>query len=126
MSRLTEIEIAGTSYPLNFSTKAAKQISVRYDGLENIDKAFSAKGVDAMMDEVVWMLALLIEQGVAYKKIVDGEDVKGISADELEIVLGVSDFAGLKDQIMGAMLAGMERTVETEDDPKNGKTTQGK
>lgn len=126
MSRIGEIEIAGSTYPLNFSTKAAKQISARYDGLENIDKAFSEKSVDAMMDEVIWLLALLIEQGVAYKKIVEDEAVKGITADELEIVLGVSDFAGLKDQIMGAMLAGMERTVEVEADPKNGKTTQGK
>lgn len=126
MSRITEIEIAGKLYPLNFSTKAAKLISARYNGLGNIDKAFAGKNVDAMMDEVVWLLALLIEQGVAYERIVDGVDAKGITADELEIVLGVADFAGLKDQIMGAMLSGMERTVEVEDDPKNEKTTQGK
>lgn len=125
MNRLTEIEIAGTSYPLNFSTKAAKLISARYNGLDNIDKAFTGKSVDNMMDEVVWLLALLIEQGAAYKRIVEGAEVKAINAGDLEVVLGVADLAGMKDKIMGAMLSGMERTVEVEDDPKNGETTQG-
>lgn len=125
MNRIGEIEIAGSTYPLNFSTKAAKEISSRYGGLENIDKAFSGKSVDVMMDEVIWMLSLLIAQGVAYKRIVEGEEVKGISADDLEVVLGVADMAGLKDKIMDAMLGGMSREVEVEQDPKNGETAQG-
>lgn len=124
MNRIGEIEIAGSKYPLNFSTKAAKEIAARYDGLENIEDAFSGKAVDAMMDEIVWLLSLLIAQGVAYKRIVEGEEVKGITADELEVVLGVADMSGLKDKIMGAMLTGMKREVEVEIDPKNVETTQ--
>jgi hypothetical protein len=124
MNRIGEIEIAGSTYPLNFSTKAAKEIAQRYDGLENIEDAFSGKAVDAMMDEIVWLLSLLISQGVAYKRIVDGEEVKSITADELEVVLGVADMSGLKDKIMGAMLTGMKREVEVEIDPKNAETTQ--
>ena len=126
MNRIGEIEIAGSTYPLNFSTKAAKEIAKRYDGLENIGDAFSGKTVDAMMDEIVWLLSLLVAQGVAYKRIVDGEEVKGITADELEVVLGVADMAGLKDKIMDAMMGGMKREVEVEIDPKNAETTQGK
>lgn len=124
MSRISEIEIAGINYPLNFSTKAAKEIAKRYGGLENIEDAFSDKAVDAMMDEIVWLLSLLIAQGVAYKRIVEGEEVKGITADELEVVLGVADMSGLKDKIIGAMLSGMKREVEVEIDPKNVETTQ--
>lgn len=124
MNRIGEIEIAGSTYPLNFSTKAAKEIAQRYDGLENIEDAFSGKAVDAMMDEIVWLLSLLIAQGVAYKRIVEGEEVKGITAEELEVVLGVADMAGLKDKIMDAMMGGMKREVEVEIDPKNAETTQ--
>jgi hypothetical protein len=124
MNRIGEIEIAGSTYPLNFSTKAAKEIAQRYDGLENIEDAFSGKAVDAMMDEIVWLLSLLIAQGVAYKRIVEGEEVKGITADDLEVVLGVADMAGLKDKIMDAMMGGMKREVEVEIDPKNAETTQ--
>ena len=124
MSRIGEIEIAGKLYPLNFSTKAAKEIAKRYGGLENIEDAFSGKAVDAMMDEIVWLLSLLIAQGVAYKRIVEGEEVKGITADELEVVLGVADMTDIKDKIMNAMLGGMKREVEVEIDPKNVETTQ--
>ena len=124
MNRIGEIEIAGSTYPLNFSTKAAKEIAQRYGGLENIEDAFSGKAVDAMMDEIVWLLSLLISQGVAYKRIVEGEEVKGITADELEVVLGVADMTDMKDKIMNAMLGGMKREVEVEIDPKNVETTQ--
>jgi hypothetical protein len=126
MSRITEIEIAGTKYPLNFSVKAAKEVSKRYGDIANIDKAFNGKTMDEMMGEANWILALLIEQGVAYKKIVEGEDVKGLKEDELEIVMGVVDFADLKDTLLSAMTAGMKREVEVEQDPKNAETTQNK
>ena len=124
MNRIGEIEIAGSTYPLNFSTKAAKEIAARYGGLENIEDAFSGKAVDAMMDEIVWLLSLLIAQGVAYKRIVEGEEVKGITVDELEVVLGVADMKDLKGKLMDAMLGGMKREVEVEIDPKNVETTQ--
>jgi len=126
MNRITEIEIAGRKYPLNFSVKAAKEVSERYGDISNIGDAFEGKSTSEMMDEANWILALLIEQGVAYKKIVDGEEVKGLSQGELEIVMGVVDFAGLKNTLLGAMTAGMEREVEVEPDPKNAETTQDK
>lgn len=125
MSRIGEITLGGKTYPMNFSVKAAKEVSTRYGGLENIDTAFAEKPVDEMMDEVIFLLSVLIEQGVLYKRIVDGEDVKGIKAEELEIVLGVADLSGLKNQIMGAMIGGMSREVEVEEGQKNAKTTQG-
>jgi hypothetical protein len=126
MDRITEIEIAGKKYPLNFSVKAAKEVSKRYGDISNIGDAFTGKPMDEMMDEASWILALLIEQGVAYKKIVEGEDIKPLTKDELEIVMGVVDFAGLKDTLLGAMTAGMKREVEVEPDTKNAETTQDK
>ncbi|HHX36603.1 MAG TPA: hypothetical protein GX717_01320 [Clostridiaceae bacterium] len=124
MDRITEIEIAGKKYPLNFSVKAAKEVAKRYGDISNIGDAFTDKTMDEMMDEANWILALLIEQGVAYKKIVDGEDIKALTKDELEIVMGVVDFADLKDTLLSAMTAGMKREVEVEPDPKNAEATQ--
>lgn len=121
MNRITEIEIAGRKYPLNFSTKAVKEVSKRYGDLSKVGDAFSDRPVEEMMDEATWLLALLIEQGVAYKKIIDGEEIKGLTQEELEVVMGIADFADLKDTLLGAMTAGMEREVEV----KNGKATQG-
>lgn len=125
MSRISEIDLAGRKYPLNFSTKAMKEMSERYGGLdpENIEKAFSGNAAQ-VLDGLVWMLHLFISQGVAYKRIVDGEEVKGLTADELEVVLGVDDIASLKGTLFSAMASGSARTVEVEIAPKNGETTQ--
>ena len=126
MSRISEMEIAGVKYPLNFSVKAAKEVSKRYGDISKIGEAFTNKSMDEMMDEANWILALLIEQGIAYKKIVDGEEVKGLSEEELEVVMGVVDFANLKETLLGAMVSGMSREVEVETEEKNAKTTPSK
>ncbi len=126
MNRITEIEIAGKKYPLNFSTKAAKEVAKRYGDISNIGEAFTGKSTDEMMDEATWILALLIEQGVAYKRIVENEEVKGLIKEELEVVMGVFDFANLKNTILEAMTAGMSREIEVETDSKNEMTTQDK
>lgn len=126
MNRITEIEMAGKKYPLNFSTKAAKEVAKRYGDVSNIGEAFTGKTTDEMMDEAIWILALLIEQGVAYKKIVDNEEIKGLNREELEVVMGVFDFSNLKNTILGSMTAGMNREVEVEIDSKNAMTTQDK
>ena len=126
MNRITEIEIAGRKYPLNFSVKAAKEVSKRYGDIANVGDAFANKPLDEMMDEANWLLALLIDQGIQYKKIIEGEELKGITKDELEIVMGVTDFADLKDTLLCAMTAGMKREVEVNQDPKNAEATQNK
>lgn len=124
MNRITEIDIAGKTYPLNFSTRAAKQMAARYGGMDQIDTAFEGKGIDEMLDDVIWMLALLIDQGVAYRRIIDGVQVDAVSADDLEVLLGMGDLVRIKDVLLEAMLAGAGREVEAEPDPKNAEATQ--
>lgn len=123
MSRITNIEIAGSTYPLNFSTKAAKQIAARYGAVENVGQAFAAGDLDAALGEVIWLLALLIEQGAAYIKITENKDLQVPTEDQLEILIGIADLGGLQTQLLGAMSAGMKTTVEV--DSPNVEATRG-
>jgi hypothetical protein len=125
MERIMEIEIAGTKYPLNFSVKAAKEVSKKYGDVSKIADALSEKNVADTMGELIWLLALLIDQGVAYKKIVDKEEVKGASEEELEVIMNGSDFLGLNEILVNAMTIGMTQEVEITPDP-NDETTQNK
>ena len=125
-NRITEIEIAGRKYPLNFSLAAAEKVAERYGDITNIGDAFTDKPVAEMISEMAWIFALLIEQGAAYKRIVDGEDVKGVTQDDLKVIMGFADFMGMQETLFAAMAAGMGREVEVEPDPKNAKTTQSK
>lgn len=123
MSRITEIEIAGRKYPLNFSVRAAEVMAEWFGGLENIEQVFSNRPAHEMLGDVRRIIALLIEQGVAYRKLVDGVDAPSITADELGIILSVGDTDVLKGALLAAMRVGMKQTVETEPDPKNGDAT---
>lgn len=123
MSRITNIEIAGSTYPLNFSTKAAKAIAARYGAVENVGQAFAAGDLDAALGEVIWLLALLIEQGAAYIKITENKDLQVPTEDQLEILIGIADLGGLQTQLLGAMSAGMKTTVEV--DSPNVEATRG-
>lgn len=112
MSRITEIEIAGKKYPLNFSMKAARQFIERYGSVEDVWRKLGEMNQIEKLAEINWILALMIEQGCAYRKLVDGEDLAPLTTDELEVLMGFTDFAALSDKIQEAIIAGMTPEIE--------------
>lgn len=127
MERITEVEIAGTKYPLNFSLKAAKEVSEKYDGdISKIATVLTGEDLMVAMAEMIWLLELLISQGVEYMRITESEERKGITIEELEVVVCAGDFVRLNVIAMNAITNGMSREVEVEPDPKNEMTTQDK
>lgn len=125
MNRITYVTIAGKQYPLNFSTRAAKKVAEKYGDITEIGAMFEKDKVVEMLDEVIWLLSILIAEGAAYERIVNGDDsVKPIPYEDLEVILGLADLQGLQADIMGAVHAGQQTTVEVEPE-KNEKTTQG-
>ncbi len=125
MNRITEIEIAGKKYPLNFSLKAAKKLAEKYGDIQNIGDALNTQNTSQQMETATFMLYILIDQGCAYKRIMEEEDIKAPTLEELEIIVGVADFANISQTLMDAMTAGMKPTIETEpEEPKNAKATQ--
>lgn len=113
-NRITEIEIAGKQYPVNFSMKAAKKFIERYGSVEDVWRKINEMNQMEKLDEVNWILALLIEQGCAYMKLMEGRDILPPEPDELEILLGIVDFAKMSDVIQAAILAGAAPEVEVE------------
>lgn len=122
MDRIAEFELAGKTYPLNFSVAAAKEIDEKYGGFENLSGVFSWKGVEAAMKDCFWTLRLLMEQGAAYRQLFDGERVELPTPEEMEILLGGPDIKRMQEAIHEALGLGMTATVEV--DEKNGETTR--
>ena len=86
---------------------------------------FQQDKVVDMLDEFVWLLSILIAEGAAYERIVNGNDsVQPLSYEDLEVVLGLSDIQDLQADIMCAVSAGRKTTIEVEPE-KNEKTAQG-
>jgi len=111
--RITEIEIAGTLYPLCFSVKAYKEIEKKYGGLSEINEALTD------VSEILWTLELLSNQGAAYLKLAENIEAKTVTAEDAEILIGIKDIPKIKTAIYDCLLSGMKRDVEVEVDPKN-------
>lgn len=125
MSRITEIALAGKSYPLNFSTKAVRLLEQRFGDLDGMLTTMqSGKSAHELLDDVNYMLWVLIDQGVRYRRIVDGLELPGLTLEEIEVIVGIDDLQLLMTQLPASMVAGVAPTVELEPDPKNETATQ--
>lgn len=125
MNRITEFELAGKKYPLNFSVKAARMVDEKYGGIEKLANAFDgSSGIGKMMTTLTDIMHVLMEQGAAYQKITDGKETDIPSLDEFEVLIGMGDITMLQQSLFEAIGIGSTATVETEPDTKNEKTTQ--
>lgn len=113
-NRITEIEIAGNRYPMNFSMKAAKRFIERYGSVEDVWRKIDAMNQMEKLDEINWILALLIEQGCAYTKLTEDRDISPLKPEDLEVLMGIMDFAKMSDTIQMALIAGTTPEVEIE------------
>lgn len=83
--RLGKIEILGKEYPLNFSVRLGQEFS----------EALEAKpdGVFGIEKQNIRLLALMLKDGAAFKKIVMGEDIDPPTEEQLELIFTPGDNA---------------------------------
>ncbi len=118
------ITLCGKEYEMILTTKAMKDINSRYGGLGKLgDRLSQSENFEKVIDELVWLLTLLINQGIAvenFKRRTRGEKFIPIfKPEEIEILTSPADFAGYKDAIFEALKKGTERHVKSEENPKN-------
>ena len=133
MGRITNVMIAGKSYPMSFSLGASKKIIEKYGSAEKMKRSLEAAKDTEKIDMVTDLISLLIAQGCAYKNyfekdtpapenapIVDGKWTP-IPKDVLEIAIGVYDVEELSDKIMECVGKGSKKEVEARTEGKNAK-----
>lgn len=125
MNRTTTLQLAGKQYPLNFSVAAARQIDERYGGMEKLSQAFDGGSIGRMMGTLSDVMYLLMQQGAAYEKLVNGREVELPTAEELDVLMGMQDFAVIQKTLFEAMGVGAKATVEVAPDAKNADATRG-
>lgn len=119
MKRLVEFSLAGKSYPLNFSVKAARWADEELGGLEKLGEIMEG-GVGKGLSAVCALLYQMMEQGAAYCKLTQGVETEIPAREELEILIGMQDMGEVQEAVMAAAGLGAKPTVEVEPDPKNG------
>ncbi|MBM7561473.1 hypothetical protein [Fusibacter tunisiensis] len=118
--RSTTIDIGGTEFKMILTTKATKEIAGRYGGLENLgDKLMKTENFEMALEEVVWLITLLVNQSILIHNIRNKDDKKELlTEDEVELLTTPFDLANYKNAIMASMMKGTKRNVES-DDSKN-------
>ncbi len=125
--RSEEITIGGEKHRLILTTKATKEITKRYGGLDKMgDKLIKSKSLEDSLNEVIWLIALLANQNLLINNLKNKDNPRELLTEEVvELLTTPSELAEYKDAIMSAMLKGTKRYVESEtEEPKNAGTGQ--
>ena len=118
--RSATITLGGEDYELVLTTRATKEISKRYGGLDTLgEQLLQSDDVSSALDEIVWLITLLANQSRMLHNLKNPKDQKPILTEELvELLTAPADFVGYKEAITIAMNKGTKRNVESEDDPQ--------
>jgi hypothetical protein len=118
--RAASITIAGKECQLILTTRATKEIAVRYGGLANLgDKLMKSENFELALDELIWLIALLANQSILIHNFQHPEDKQEpLTEEEIELLTTPTDLAEYKDAIMDSMLRGTKRYVESEPQPE--------
>ena len=116
------ITLCGSQYELILTTKATKEINRRYGGLGKLgDRLSKAETFEETIDELVWLLTLLINQGIlvhnAVNKFFEEKQKPLFSEDDIEVLTSPADFADYKDAIFEALQKGAMRHIKSEENP---------
>jgi len=123
--RTGKIEINGKEYLLCFSARVVRDCVERYGNIESIFQALSKGTETERMGESFWILAKMIDAGARYARLEGIENPQPLDQDTLYDVFGADDLMEIRTKIMGTVISGGEREIETEQETgKNGETTR--
>lgn len=119
--RTAVINIGGKDYQMVLTTKATKEIAVRYGGLEHLgDKLLREENFEMAIGEIVWLITLLCNQGILIHNYQNPDEKQVIlTEDEVEILTTPLELSSYKEAIMETMVKGTKRNIESEDSGKN-------
>lgn len=116
MSQISKVNILGKEYPVNFSPYVLEQISQRWGGLADMQKALTGEGDIA--DKVkgsIYLMHSLMTAGHALAVFMGETDAPDVpDFDLLCMVIPTSDMRTIQTQAFAAIMAASKTTVETQ------------
>lgn len=118
-NRSTIITIDDTEYTLVLTNRATKAIAGRYGGIEKLgEKLLKSESFEMALDEVLWLVALLANQGIQIHNLRNRDNpLPLLSEEELELLTSPGDMPQFKGAILDAMTRGIRRNIVSEEAP---------
>ena len=113
--RKSNITIDGMEYPLLLTTRAVKQISERYGGMQELgSKLANLEQSDMALGEVIWLICVLANQQIMIDRIKNPANVREPLTEEyVELMTTPLQLADFNAAILEAFLRGTVRNVES-------------
>lgn len=114
--RSTIVLLGGQEYEMLLTTLATKQIAKRYGGLEKLgDKLLKTEDYEMALDEIVWLVTLLCNQGILIHNLRNPDAKKPLlTEDAVDVLTTPGELTTYKDAIIGAMFKGTKQHIESE------------
>ena len=111
-------KIGDEDYELILTTKAAKSIATRYNGIENLsERLMKAENFKLSLDEIVWLLTLLANQSVLIYNLKHKDTPKDfLTEEEVELLTSPIELASYKKIITECILKSIDQNVIDEID----------
>jgi hypothetical protein len=122
--RSAVITLAGKEYRLVLTTRATKLIGQKYGGIENIgDKLMKCEDIALALDELVYLITLLANQGVLIHNLHCPDDKQPLlTEEEVELLTTPYEMADYKDALITALTKGVKRNIVSEVSEKKTQT----
>lgn len=121
--KTAKYKVHGKEYTLCFSLRVVRACAEEFGGMDKLDKALTGGDQLEQFNNVIWLLAQMMDAGERYDKLEGKSPEKALTADELLDLQGIDDIAALKGMIFDTM-AGGEDNVDVEPDAKNATTSR--
>jgi hypothetical protein len=119
-SRVTYLVLGKERIPLLLTLKATREIATRYGGLEELgNKMLESMDWAGMIDEIVWLIAILANQCILIENLENKANKPLITPGELELKMDPYEITSYREAILAALQAGQKQHVQSEDESKN-------
>ncbi len=119
--RSTLITIGGIEYEMLLTTRAIKEISKRYGGIENLgDQLLKAENLEMGLDVIIWLITLLCNQSIMIENLKNKDRQRELLSEEyVELLTVPADLVKAKELIVTTLTKGLKRNIESEPPEKN-------
>ena len=128
-----DIEIFGKKFPMAYTVAAQEEIGKRFDGIENIARAFEDKDVETIMENMAFCVEKLMNGAAERERLrckmmgLPDPDISTLTKDEIKCLVTPHEMKDISQKIMETIKEGQQITVEVEPEKrKNAKATQSK
>ncbi len=110
------INVGGTEYELLLTTRATKEISARFGGLEKLGETMmNPDNFEMALNEICWLITLLANQTILIHNLRNPQDKRELlTIEEMELLTSPLELAEYKTAITAALFKGTKRYVESE------------